>query len=285
MLALSLAAMLLGAVGDPAGGAPGPRWFGIAFGSAAVTYRDQLGDPLLVTGSAETPERRARFWLAAGASTYLVVTERRGAVVGVEALTEGSPHARLLAVEPDPSGIALGSTLEDVAARRSRAVRRTDAQGATHLIETVDAGRRLVADYRFTGGRLVADAWSVAGSAAELLLPGAAQYAEPVGTDETTAILDAQSNERDGQTFERLYLRAHPCASGAAWSTTARATRSVRERWYDVISVTCPATGERRDFTFDVTPFSGTGSVPRSAAATVPAAVAAGTAAPAAPRA
>ncbi|BDE05459.1 hypothetical protein WPS_07350 [Vulcanimicrobium alpinum] len=97
MLAVFLAAAGVLAAGSVTGGGPWPglpRWYGLAFGSAAIAYRPLLGDPLeMAAGPGTAPERIARFALPRGAA--LLVTERRGAVAGIEVRVERAPAAVL----------------------------------------------------------------------------------------------------------------------------------------------------------------------------------------------
>jgi hypothetical protein len=271
MAAAALLAVVLAVSDAPSGGGErGPRWFGLAFGTAVVSYRPLLGDPLRVvrfpeamTGSGAGPdpaqpsERKARFWLAAAPGSFLIVTERHGAVAGIEAFTTASPSAPIGAVEADPSGVRLGSTLDDVVAKHPAAVRSVDTAGDVHLTGLVDAARGITGDYRFAGGRLVADAWFTRPASDGPQLPGATPYVDPAGDGETTAILDAQANERDGVAWEYLYLRFHPCDGTAAWRPGLQSVRRANERVYDVIETTCPSTGAKRAFFFDITPYYG----------------------------
>jgi hypothetical protein len=259
---LMMSVLLLGVSGDRAGSAEAaPRWFGIAIGTAAVTYRPALGDPLQITAFADdatrTTGRKARFAIPGAPSAALTVTERRGVVTGLEALAETPPAVPLLAVEADPNGVRLGESLARVVAARPAARRSTDALGYVHLRELVDDRRGIVADYRFAAGRLVADAWFSPPGDDVPLLPGANPYAEPAADSPVNAILDVQSSEREGVAWERLYLRAHPCDGTTPWRTAFQALQRADGRVYDVIAVRCPTTGTSRAFYFDVTSFAG----------------------------
>jgi hypothetical protein len=257
MLALAVLSTVLAVTGDPplGGAGAGPRWFGMAFGTPVVTSRQRLGDPLQVDAS--TPaERRARFWVASGPPVFLIVSERRGAVTGIEAVTEAPLTGPVVSVEADPSGVVLGSTLEEVAQKHRAAQRSTDRDGAIHLIDRVDP-RGIVADYRFGNGRLVADAWSIPASMDGPQLPGAIPFAEPAGEGERTAILDVQTNDRDGVAWEYLYLRYHPCDAKTVWRIGTQSVRQSDARTYDVLEATCPSNGSKRAFVFDVTAFFG----------------------------
>jgi hypothetical protein len=252
------AAVSLGVSGDAASGpaGPGPRWMGLAFGTPVVTYRQQLGDPLLVTLGASVPERKARFWLAAAPSAILLVTERHGAVVGIEVSASAPLTGPLAGIEADPSGVRIGSTLDEVAAKHPAATHTAERDGTVRFADTAEAGRMNVS-YEFRGGRLVADRWLTAPSVEVPQLPGAISYAEPAGDSEHSAILDAQSNERDGIAWEYIYLAVHRCGGAAEWRKTSQSTRRIGDRVFDVVSVSCPSSGATRDFYFDVTPFSG----------------------------
>ncbi|MDB5093054.1 MAG: hypothetical protein JWO85_1155 [Candidatus Eremiobacteraeota bacterium] len=258
MLAVAVLSTVLAVAGDPplAGGEAGPRWFGLAFGTPVVTYRQRLGDPLQVEPSSPS-EHRARFWVASGPPVFLIVSERRGAVTRLEAVTEAPLGGPVVSVEADPSGVVLGSTIEEVAQRHRAAQRSTDRDGAIHLIDRVDSTRGIVADYRFGNGRLVADAWFTPASMDAPQLPGAIPFAEPAGESEVTAILDVQTNDRDGVAWEYLYLRYHPCDAKTAWRVGTQSVRQSNARTYDVLEATCPSNGGKRAFFFDVTAFFG----------------------------
>jgi hypothetical protein len=257
MLAVALLSTVLAVAGEPpfGSGEAGPRWFGMSFGTPVVTYRRRLGDPLLVDASLPS-ERQARFWLASGPPVFLIVTERRGAVTGIEALAETPLTGPLFAVEADPSGVLLGTTLDEVV-QKHPAARRSDRDGAIHLIDRVDVPRRIVVDYRFLNGRLVSDSWFTPASTDGPQLPGATPFAEPAGENEQTAILDAQTNDHDGIAWEYLYLRYHPCDAKTAWRIGTQAVHQSNARTYDVLEATCPPDGSKRAFFFDVTAFFG----------------------------
>ncbi len=256
MLAVAILSTVLAVTGEPAlGGAEaGPRWFGVSFGTPVVTYRQQLGDPLRVEASIPT-ERKARFRLASGPPIFLIVSERRGAVTGIEAFTDAPVTASITSVEADPSGVVLGSTIEEVALKHRTAQRSTDRDGAIHLIDRVDLRHGIVADYRFSSGRVVADAWFTDASNDGPHLPGATPFAEPLGDSEQSAILDAQTNDRDGVSWEYVYLRYHPCDANTAWRIGTRSVHQSNGRAYDVLEATCPSNGSKRAFFFDVTSY------------------------------
>jgi hypothetical protein len=256
---LLASAILLGAAGEasPAGPSAPPRWFGIAFGTAAVTYRPLLGDPLQITAysdAATAVERKARFALAAAPRGFLIVTERRGAVVGIEASVDAQPGGPLSAIEADPRGVRLGVTYPEVAAALPAARRSVDATGSVHL-QTPAGPRGITADYRFAAGRLVADAWVAAPESDGPQLPGAIPYSEPAADAPTTAILDVQANELSGVAWEYLYLRYHPCDGAIPWRKVLQATSKANGRVYDLLAMRCPTTGTTRSFYFDITSF------------------------------
>jgi hypothetical protein len=256
MLAAVLSTVLA-VTSDPplGGGEAGPRWFGLAFGTPVVSYRQRLGDPLQV--DATPSERKARFWVASGPPVFLIVSERRGAVTGLEAVTEAPLTGPVVSVEADPSGVVLGSTIEEVAQRHRAAQRSTDRDGAVRLIDRMDSAHGIVADYRFGNGRLVAAAWFTPASTDGPQLPGAIPFAEPAGESEGTAILDVQTNDRDGVAWEYLYLRYHPCDAKTAWRISTQSVRQSNARAYGVLEATCPSNGSKRTFFFDVTAFFG----------------------------
>ncbi|HEX3466771.1 MAG TPA: hypothetical protein VHT05_01580 [Candidatus Elarobacter sp.] len=178
-------------------------------------------------------------------------------MVGIEAFVPTPPAAPLTGVEADPSGIRLGQTRSEIATARPGAKPWTDDDGNVHLQEQIDDARGLVADYRFSGDRLVADTWLVDEEKDGPPLPGAVPYADPAGDSPATAILDAQTRERDGIDWEYVYLRFHPCGGAATWRATGQSVTRVGDRWFDVLQATCPDGGATRTFFFDITSFFG----------------------------
>lgn len=248
MLALALAVAALGVAGDDDLRGGPTRWFGLAFGAAAITCRTVLGDPLSVERTAGG--REARYWLPPSVATSLIVTERGGAIVGLAAQTEVTPSGPLLGVEADPLGISLGMTPAEVVARRPGA--RPDGDGDLR----VALAGGLSVDYRFAAGRLVADVWSLARGADAPRLADALELFEPAADGPTTAVLVLQASRREGALFERLYAERHRCAAGTSWRLGSGVGFADGGRRYERVPAVCPATGATRTFTFDVTAFA-----------------------------
>ena len=260
LLAAAVAAAFTVAIaGEPpvASSNPGPRWLGVALGTAAVRYRQHLGDPLLVTRLTNPPERKARYLLSRAPMVFLILTEREGTVTGIETVADPAPAAPVLGVEADPSGMRLGTPIAEVAAARPNFRRYTDAEGGLHLRGDVDDTRSYVADYRFSHDRLVADTWLISPIVALPPLPGALPLAEAAGEGESSAILDVQTTETAGIDWEHLYLRYHTCDGSLPWRGGMQAVQQANGRSYDIITATCPSSGAKRTFVFDITAFFG----------------------------
>lgn len=152
--------------------------------------------------------------------------------------------------------MTLGSRYAEVAARRPTARRATGPDGERMLVETLNSARGLTARYTFRDDRLVDDAWSTPPATDGVPPAGGIACSEPAADDPTTAVLDVQTNARDGRAWERAYLAAHPCSDAEPWLVTGTSTRRVREPWYDVVVARCPASGATRLWFFDVTAFA-----------------------------
>src|ERR1700694_2535454 len=100
-----------------------PSWLGVTFEQPAAELRATLGDPVLLTRFPEalaqaavavpagvTPQRKARYPLSLEDPLFLIVSERRGIVVGIEAFSDRPLTAESMSVPPDPSGVRLGAT-------------------------------------------------------------------------------------------------------------------------------------------------------------------------------
>jgi hypothetical protein len=242
-----------------------PSWLGLTFDTPAAALRGTLGDPLRVlrlpdalaaTGrsvpAAMTVERRARYPLSLYNPVFLIVTERHGLVVGIEAEAEAALTALVAGVDPDPSGIALGAPEDDVVRAHPKA-QRVSADAGTQYFDPV--GRRYVASYTVVGGRVRAISWFTVPSTDPPV--DGPPLAEASGDSIATAILDGARTELDGVRWQRLYFDFHPCAGTTPWTRTSVALQHAGTKAYDVVHAGCSATGKQRDFYFDITPFFG----------------------------
>jgi hypothetical protein len=103
---------------------PVPAWLGLTFETPAAGLRAVLGDPVRVTRlpdelpagqstASGKPERKARYVISLQPLLFAIVTERYGAVVGIEGYSPVALTAEVPAIT-DPSGVALGATEEAV---------------------------------------------------------------------------------------------------------------------------------------------------------------------------
>jgi hypothetical protein len=240
-------------------------WLGIAFDTPAARLRDTLGDPLRITrlpdeltgadaqaNAAMPPQRKARYTLSVTRPLYLIVSERHGAVVGIEAFSPEPLTAEVVEIAPDPSGIALGAT--EAAVRQAHPdARLVRSDSIDNLVVAVS--RRYVATYSFASGRANAIIWF---ARAETDPPGdGPALAEPAGDAPASAVLVVAKNETEGIRWEQIWALFHPCAGTTRWSKTLVATSRADGRTYDAVTYSCPATGATRRVYFDITSFYG----------------------------
>jgi hypothetical protein len=225
-------------------------WNGITLGAPSATLRTTIGDPLRVTpGSAA---RIARYWIPGTRSSYFLVLERNGYVIGFVGFTE--PDGTVETVPPDPFGVRVGDAVDTVKAKHPNYQSRESGDGATLFEGPGSDGVRVA--YRIVDGHVVSFQWGTAGSDVAPALP---EIADPSGDSIANAILDAQRTETDGVAWEYRYLAFHPCTERVAWKLQSQSLMNSGKRAYDRLHVVCPANKEERDFYFDITPYFGKG--------------------------
>ncbi len=239
-------------------------WLGVTMGEPVQNLRPRFGDPLHLTRfpdamiaaglkppAGEAPQRKMDYWL--GDALFLIVSERHGYVVGIEAYADSAPPAPLSTLPTDPRGAVLGQTVDEVARQLSE---KPPSLSGLNAIDTTDASSGLRVRYEFRGGRLNSIQWSrpPAQDAAGAELSA---IAEPAGDGFTTAILDVQPDETRGVRWEYLYLAAHHCDGATRWQKTSQALATHDRSKYDILHVVCPTTKAERDFYFDITPYFG----------------------------
>ena len=261
-----IGASALAGTAAPARAAGEPfTWLGVTLGAPVASLRATKGDPMRVVrfpddmiaagllrpGDSRTPERKANYWL--GDTIFLIVSERHGYVVGIEAYADTPPPAPLDRLPADPHGALLGQTVATVAAFLPE---KPASLAGLSTIHSVDKSSGLDVVYEFKGGLLDSIQWSRAPAQdpAQAELP---EISDPAGDAFATAILDAQSNESTGVRWEYLYVSAHPCDGRTRWQTRGQALGSNGGRSYDILHVACPTTKAERDFFFDITPYFG----------------------------
>ena len=256
--------LLLATVG-PAGAqavVPPPSWLGVTLEMPAAGLRDVLGDPMRVTKLPDalpagqtttggTPERKARYVISVRPLLFAIVTERHGAVAGIEGYSPGALTAEVPAVT-DPSGVALGATEEAVLKAHPDARRMSSTLGPV-LVATISP--RYLASYAFEGGRLNAIDWFARASTDPA--GDGPPLAEPAGDSTATAVLIVAKNENDGIDRETIWMRFHPCDGPTAWTKREVKTTNTAGRMYDEIRYLCPSNGATRTVFFDITSFFG----------------------------
>ena len=225
-------------------------WHGVTLGAPASSLRAQLGDPLRIVPV--NGRRVARYWLAGANSTYLLVVEGNGYVSSFEAFTDVTPTAVLDNVAPDPSGVRLGETLEEVKSAHPDYRQAIDQDDRPTLL--VRVSNSVGVEYVFEDGRLRSFEWTTAAHDARPALP---PLSAPAGDSLFAAILDKQANESDGVAWEYRYLAFHPCAGDTRWQLQNQSVMHASGRAYDRLKVTCSATNAQRDFYFDITGYFG----------------------------
>lgn len=257
-----VASLVMLTVALPARAADPPPfgWLGVTIGEPVASLRQTLGDPLLVTNYNDSgpPYREARYVIE-GTQAYLIVTERWGRVTAVRAVLF-EPPAGPLAMPPDPSGLVLGQTAEEVGAKHPNARRRVDGDWLW-LYESVGGQRGLAVLYKFfLAGRLQSAGYFLLAVPDDKAtpppdaLPG---LTEPAGDSFETAIADMQKNENDGVAWEYQYVALHPCGPNQRWQTKQQSLQNHANRVYDVLHVVCPATNAERNYFFDITAYFG----------------------------
>jgi hypothetical protein len=239
-----------------------PTWLGITFETPAARLRDTLGDPVRLTRLPNEstpadvangpPERKARYVLSFTSPVYLIVSERHGAVVGIE-IFSGQPLAgEVTGIVADPSGIALGAT-EAAVLKAHPDVRRTQGGDGPTLVASLS--RRYVAAYSFAGGRVSTIDWFARASTDP---PGdGSPLSEPAGDSAATAILVVAKTETEGVRWQQIWAAFHPCSGATRWLKDQVATSRTNGRMYDAVRYSCPATGATRTVYFDITSFYG----------------------------
>jgi hypothetical protein len=249
------------AVSLPARAADPPlpfTWLGVTIGQPAAQLRPALGDPLLVTGFTDSgPAYREARYAIEGTHAFLVVTEQFGRVRSFRAVLFETPDAPV-AMTPDPSGITLGLTTDQVAAKHPNANRRVDGDWVW-LYEPVAGQRNLAVLYKFfLTGRLQSIDYFLAPNDKATPPPGAfPALTEPAGNSYDSAILDGAKDEISGVTWETLYLALHPCAPNQRWKMQKQSLQNHANREYDILHVACPSTNVERDYFFDITGYYG----------------------------
>jgi|GEM_PF-1251269 len=276
--------------GRPVAAADAPVvWLGVTLGAPVSSLREIKGDPMVVTRSPDvlvasgaTPppgvasQRKARYWL--GGSVSLIVTERRGRVVGLDAYAPEVPDSPITSVAPDPLGARLGQKFEEITTQ-IMLFRRKLRDAHVEVGRGVDVvGERIpelvftfgdhnlefaglpgvTVRYEFEAGRVNLIQWNLTPSAIDALagedLP---LIGEAGGDGFATAILEAQPDEMTGVRWEYIYLDLHRCDGDSRWKSKGQALASNGGRRYDILHAVCPTTKAERDFFFDITPYFG----------------------------
>jgi hypothetical protein len=195
--------------------------------------------------------RVARYWLAGAKSTYVLVVEERGYVVGFDAFTDSAPAGVVGNVPPDPFGVRLGETFESVKAEHPGFNGDVDDDGNPFLVGRVSSTTGV--EYSFQGNRVRRFQWETSNPTGKALAPLTAANGDSL----SSAILDMQQNERDGVAWEYRYLALHPCTESARWQVAKQSLLHEGSRAYDRLQVVCPPTKTERDFYFDITSYFG----------------------------
>jgi hypothetical protein len=195
--------------------------------------------------------RVARYWIAGANSTYVLVIEERGYVVGFDAFTDAPPSGVIENVPPDPFGVRLGETLAALKAAHPGFNADVDDNGNPFLVARVSSATGV--EYSFQDGRVRRFQWQTSVPAGKAL----ASLTAAAGDSLSSAILDMQQNEIDGVAWEYRYLAFHPCTQSARWQLVKQSLVREGGRAYDRLHVACPTTKAERDFYFDITNYVG----------------------------
>ena len=195
-LAVAALVLALAAAPEPVAGQATvpPTWLGITFETPAAKLRETLGDPVRLTRlpnertapelASAPPERKARYVLSFKTPLFLIVSERHGAVVGIEVFSNQPLAGEVTEVAPDPSGIVLGATEAAVLKAHPDAQREATPEGARLFAQ---AGPRYLIAYEVKGGRVSTIDW-FARASTDAAKDGP-PLTEPTGDDPANAIL------------------------------------------------------------------------------------------------
>lgn len=239
-------------VSAPSVGADLPvTWGHVSLGSPAAALRERLGDPLRILSFDDSARNVARYWIPGADSTFLLVIDERGYIVGFQIFSADAPASVVTTVPPDPSGVRLGDTLETVKAKHPDFTQ-TTSDGQPVL--TGKTSPAVAAVYSFTANRVESIQWGIRLNPE---LPDLPRITLPSGDSPANAIADVQQNETDGVAWEYRYLFFHPCSGEARWKLKAQALLHENGRSYDRLTVVCPANNAQRDYYFDITSYFG----------------------------
>jgi hypothetical protein len=227
-------------------------WHDITLGEPASNLRSVLGDPLRVVSFNNENSHVARYWLPGSSSTYVLVIEERGYVIGFDAFTDRAPTGVIATVPADPFGVRLGETLASVKAAHPEFRGDLDEGGSPFLIGQISS--TIGVEYSFEGDRVRRFQWEMPVPTGK---PALAPLLAPTGDAPSSAILDVQRNESDGVAWEYRYLAFHTCTDTANWQLERQSLLQQNGRAYDRLHVVCPATKAERDFYFDITDYYG----------------------------
>lgn len=231
---------------------PQLTWHSITLGEPASNLRPLLGDPLRILLFADGTRRVARYWLAGSNSTYVLVIEERGYVVSFDAFTDAQPTSVFVNVPPDPFGVRLGETLDDVKAKHPDFRGDVDEESNPFLVARQSPTTGV--EYSFQGNRVRRFQWATPVPTSKASL---APLTAPSGDALSSAILDMQQDETKGVAWEYRYLAFHPCTENASWKLENQSLVKEDGRAYDRLHVVCPTTKSERDFYFDITSYYG----------------------------
>jgi hypothetical protein len=248
---LTIAALV--ASGSVVSPAPSPgvsgttTWNGLTIGAPSAALRTVIGDPLQLDGGGSL--RSARYLIPGTNSSYFMVIERSGRIDGFAAFTV--PDGSLEAAPPDPSGVHIGDSLESVKVKHPDFQLKRDDDGNAVLVGMANGNR---ISYQITNGTVTNFIWT---DPIDHGLPALTGIADPSGDSFANAILDVQSGESEGVSWEYRYLTAHRCAADDRWKLQQQSLLQHEGRAYDRLHVICPSTKTERDFYFDITPYFG----------------------------
>ena len=231
---------------------PAVTWNNVTLGGAAAPLRSLIGDPMRITSFNDGIRRIARYWMPGSDTTYFLVIEEHGYVVGFNAFADPVPAATSDNLPADPSGVRVGDTLDAVKAKHPDFRSGVNDDGSPYLIGKASPAVAVV--YTLANGRVSSFQWGtkLAGD-----LPELAPISEPTGTSASAAVLDVQKNETDGVAWEYRYIAFHPCADGQRWQPKKQSLLTDHGRPYDRLHVVCPTTNAERDFFFDIASYFG----------------------------
>jgi hypothetical protein len=252
-----VAVVVLAAYGGPsappsrAAAEPAHSWVDVRLGDPIRAVQDRLGDPLRETQMRDG--EIALRYLVHDMNALALVYERANRVIAIR--LRSNDAAKPASAVTDPAGVSLADSLGTLEQKRGTRSRTITAEGADIAVYYSADG--IESDYELHDGAI--SAITVSASAGDVRRfvkePGAA-LVDHDGNSQDRAIVVRQPSEMTGIHWEYVYIAYHPCDGSTRWKVNGQSLIQ-GATVYDRIDVTCPSTGAKRSFFFDITAYFG----------------------------